>query len=58
MKENTEQNWVERAGQGEPAAIAELFRLYWRAARAAAQSRQTVELAEFSLFYFLKKEGQ
>ncbi len=36
MKENTEQDWVERAGQGEPAAIAELFRLYWRAARAAA----------------------
>jgi len=36
MKENTEQDWVERAGQGEPTAIAELFRLYWRAARAAA----------------------
>jgi len=36
MKENTEQDWVQRAGQGEPAAIAELFRLYWRAARAAA----------------------
>jgi RNA polymerase sigma factor (sigma-70 family) len=36
MKENTEQDWVERAGQGEPAAIAELFRLYWRAARASA----------------------
>ena len=36
MEQNTEQNWVERAGQGEPAAIAELFRLYWRAARAAA----------------------
>jgi RNA polymerase sigma factor (sigma-70 family) len=27
---------VQRAKQGEPAAIAELFRLYWRAARAAA----------------------
>ena len=36
MKENTEYDWVQRAGQGEPAAIAELFRLYWRAARAAA----------------------
>jgi len=36
MKQNTEQDWVQRAGQGEPAAIAELFRLYWRAARAAA----------------------
>ena len=36
MKENTEQDWVERAKQGEPTAIAELFRLYWRAARAAA----------------------
>ena len=36
MEQNTEQNLVQRAGQGEPAAIAELFRLYWRAARAAA----------------------
>jgi RNA polymerase sigma factor (sigma-70 family) len=36
MEQNNEQNWVERAGRGEPAAIAELFRLYWRAARAAA----------------------
>lgn len=36
MLEKTEQNWVQRAKQGEPAAIAELFRLYWRAARAAA----------------------
>jgi len=36
MKENTEQNWVQRVKQGEPAAVAELFRLYWRAARAAA----------------------
>jgi len=36
MKENTEENWVDRAKQGDPAAIAELFRIYWRAARAAA----------------------
>jgi len=36
MKENTEQDWLQRAGQGDPMAIAELFRLYWRAARAAA----------------------
>jgi RNA polymerase sigma factor (sigma-70 family) len=36
MELNAEQNWVKRAKQGEPAAIAELFRLYWRAARAAA----------------------
>ena len=36
MEQNAEQNWVQRAAQGEPAAIAELFRLYWRAARAAA----------------------
>jgi len=36
MEQNIEQNWVKRAGQGEAAAIAELFRLYWRAARAAA----------------------
>jgi RNA polymerase sigma-70 factor (ECF subfamily) len=36
MEQNSEQNWIERAGQGEPAAVAELFRLYWRAARAAA----------------------
>jgi len=36
MEQNTEQDWVQRATQGEPAAIAELFRLYWRAARAAA----------------------
>ncbi|MHC4622024.1 MAG: sigma-70 family RNA polymerase sigma factor, partial [Planctomycetota bacterium] len=36
MKENIEQDWVEKAGQGQPAAIAELFRRYWRAARAAA----------------------
>ena len=30
------QNWVEKAKQGEPAAIAELYRCYWRAARATA----------------------
>jgi RNA polymerase sigma factor (sigma-70 family) len=36
MEQNNEQDWVQRAKQGEPAAIAELFRLYWRAARAAA----------------------
>ncbi|MHC4324722.1 MAG: RNA polymerase sigma factor [Planctomycetota bacterium] len=36
MEQNTEQDWVQRAKRGEPAAIAELFRLYWRAARAAA----------------------
>lgn len=36
MVEETEQNWVERAKKGEPAAIAELYRRYWRAARAAA----------------------
>ena len=36
MELNTEQDWIERAGEGEPAAVAELFRCYWRAARAAA----------------------
>ncbi len=36
MEQNSEQDWVEQVGRGEPAAIAELFRLYWRAARAAA----------------------
>ncbi len=36
MSENTEQDWVERARRGEPTAVAELFRRYWRAARAAA----------------------
>lgn len=36
MKQNSEQDWVERARQAEPAAIAELYRRYWRAARAAA----------------------
>jgi len=36
MSQKTEHDWVERARRGEPAAIAELYRLYWRAARAAA----------------------
>jgi RNA polymerase sigma factor (sigma-70 family) len=36
MKESAEQDCVERARRGEPAAIAELYRRYWRAARAAA----------------------
>lgn len=31
-----EENWVERAQQGELEAVAELYRRYWRAARAAA----------------------
>ncbi|MHC4060338.1 MAG: RNA polymerase sigma factor [Planctomycetota bacterium] len=36
MKERTEQDWVEMARQGDAAAIAELYRRYWRAARATA----------------------
>lgn len=36
MAERTEQNGVEQAQRGEPAAVAELYRRYWRAARAAA----------------------
>jgi RNA polymerase sigma-70 factor (ECF subfamily) len=36
MQECPEQDCVERAKQGEPAAIAELYRRYWRAARGAA----------------------
>jgi len=36
MEQNTEFDWIERAKQGDAAAVAELFRLYWRAARAAA----------------------
>ena len=36
MAEDTEPNWVQRAKQGEPTAIAELYKRYWRAARAAA----------------------
>jgi hypothetical protein len=31
MEQNTEQDWMELAKQGKPAAIAELFRLYFRA---------------------------
>ncbi|KPK41450.1 MAG: hypothetical protein AMJ65_09415 [Phycisphaerae bacterium SG8_4] len=38
MAENTEQNWVEQAKHGEPAATAQLCRHCWRAARAAAQA--------------------
>ncbi|MHC4574106.1 MAG: RNA polymerase sigma factor [Planctomycetota bacterium] len=36
MQESSEQDVVERARRREPAAIAELYRRYWRAARAAA----------------------
>ncbi len=36
MKESTEQDCVERAKKAELAAIADLYRRYWRAARAAA----------------------
>ena len=36
MKENFEQDCIERAKNREPKAIAELFKRYWRAARAAA----------------------
>jgi RNA polymerase sigma factor (sigma-70 family) len=36
MTEYAEHEWVERAQRGEPAAVAELFRRYWRAARATA----------------------
>jgi RNA polymerase sigma factor (sigma-70 family) len=36
MSPNDEHDWVERARQGDPAAIAELYQRYWRAARAAA----------------------
>ncbi len=36
MDANTEHDRVERAKRGEPAAIAELYRRYWRASRAAA----------------------
>lgn len=36
MNDNMEQNWVKKAKQGDSAAIAELFRCYWRAARATA----------------------
>jgi RNA polymerase sigma factor (sigma-70 family) len=36
MDEKTQQELVERAKHGEPTAIAELYKRYWRAARAAA----------------------
>jgi RNA polymerase sigma factor (sigma-70 family) len=36
MTEPSEQDWVRNARQGDPEAAAELFRHYWRAARAAA----------------------
>jgi RNA polymerase sigma factor (sigma-70 family) len=36
MNESSEQDWVERAKQGDAAAVAELYRRYWRAARATA----------------------
>jgi DNA-directed RNA polymerase specialized sigma24 family protein len=36
MNDNNQQNCIERAQQGDPAAIAELYKYYWRAARAAA----------------------
>lgn len=45
MKENDEQGWVERAKQGEPAGVAELYHRYWRAARATAYG-VTGDLAE------------
>ncbi|MHC4212225.1 MAG: RNA polymerase sigma factor [Planctomycetota bacterium] len=47
MKKNTQQDLVERARQSEPVAIAELYRYYWRAARAAAYGvTGNIELAE------------
>lgn len=47
MAEHTEQDWVERAQRGEAAAIAELYRRYWRAARATAYSlNEDLSLAE------------
>ncbi|MHC4582641.1 MAG: RNA polymerase sigma factor, partial [Planctomycetota bacterium] len=36
MAEDTEQNCIERARRGKPTAIAQLYRHYWRAARATA----------------------
>jgi RNA polymerase sigma factor (sigma-70 family) len=36
MSQKTEHDWVERAKRGEPTAVAELYRRYWRAARATA----------------------
>ena len=47
MKKNTQQDCIERAKCSEPAAIAELYRYYWRAARAAAYGvTGNIELAE------------
>lgn len=36
MSQNAEHDWVKQAKRGEPAAVAELHRQYWRAARAVA----------------------
>ena len=36
MDDHAEHDWVERAKKGDRAAIAELYKQYWRAARAAA----------------------
>jgi len=36
MDQHSEQDWVERARQGDPQGTAKLFRRYWRAARATA----------------------
>ena len=61
MSQNTEHDWVERAKRGEPPAIAELYRRYWRAMPddvevasaqlylepwASARSGQVIHLAE------------
>ncbi len=35
MAEHEEHDWVEQTKRGEPTAIGELYRRYWRAARAA-----------------------
>lgn len=47
MKQNFEQNLVQRAIAGETEAVAELFRRYWRAARATAYGiTANLDLAE------------
>ena len=47
MNHSSEQDWVERAKQGDGGAIAELYRRYWRAARATAYGvTADLELAE------------
>ncbi len=47
MTVNLEHDWVERARRGERSAVAELYRQYWRAARAAAYGVSgDMELAE------------